>query len=350
MIDLDHAADDLIAAVSGHEPDLARVRERVRHRRRARRLAAATGVVTLLAAAGALAASLTATADGADQVRTGPGPDGPTATSPPGPRERQLVEVGSLRLAVPAGWTVERAADTGGCGGPDVVVIGPVAGYIGCATYTSLRIIKVPLADAPEGAPTTNQIPYVGPLVGEGDSVSTVHLPTLGASLEFGPGVDPGPILASIESTDADQDPGPDGPDATTPVDPARALVLPCGIEVMADREALVLPPGLDVAPQAGMGGWAPGTGEELCALHFTDPSNSGRHVTFASGRQVFAIGQELGGRGFAELGLRFGTIEAGYGAEVHRPATDPATTFHALAYGITEDEAVALFASLAPR
>lgn len=145
-----------------------------------------------------------------------------------------------------------------------------------------------------------------------------------------------GSILSSIRLADDETGSEEDAP---------RAIVLPCGTVVVDDRSVLVLPEGLDVELAQGMGGWAEGTGEGICAANLTDPADPARHVTFAEGPLPFGIGEELGGVATREAGLRWGTIEDGFGGEFTNAAGE---AVHALAYGIDEEEAAALFSSLA--
>jgi hypothetical protein len=147
-----------------------------------------------------------------------------------------------------------------------------------------------------------------------------------------------GSILSSIRLANADE-PGP-VPEIGAPL----PIVLPCGTVVVTNRSVLELPERLDVEPATGMGGWAPGTGEELCAVNLTDPDDPGSHVTFAEGRLPYALGTELGGASVRAAGVRWGPIEDGFGAQVARGADE----LHVLAYGISEEEAAALFTSLA--
>lgn len=146
--------------------------------------------------------------------------------------------------------------------------------------------------------------------------------------------------------------PGPEGtgdhdPEPTDPV--PRILVpvpieLPCGSIVVPNRSTLDVPARLDVPVVEGMGGWAPGTSEGICAVHLTDPDDPASHVTFADGALPFAIATELGGATVRSAGVRWGTIEDGFGAQVTRGSDQ----FHVLAYGLSEEEAAALFTSLA--
>jgi hypothetical protein len=167
--------------------------------------------------------------------------------------------------------------------------------------------------------------------------------------LEFAPGVDPTPFLASVESTGRSPDPGVEPGDSDPAIDDGEPLVLPCGIEVVADRGSLALPAGLDVAPETGLGGWL--SGEPARRAPCTTPTPTSPTATSPSPltgcRSPSA--RNWGGRAFAEAGLRFGTIEAGYGAEMTPPSA-PDQAFHVMAYGLTEDEFVALMVSFAPR
>jgi hypothetical protein len=141
-----------------------------------------------------------------------------------------------------------------------------------------------------------------------------------------------GSILSSIRLADS-------GPNSDQ-----GAIVLPCGTVAVPDRSVLDLPEDLVVDPQPGMGGWAPGTGEEVCAVNLTDVEDPASHVTFVDGALPFAIGTELGGATVRAAGVRWGTIEDGYGAQVTRGSDQ----FHVLAYGLSEEGAAALFTSLA--
>jgi hypothetical protein len=141
-----------------------------------------------------------------------------------------------------------------------------------------------------------------------------------------------GSILSSIRLADSD------------PNSDQGAIVLPCGTVAVPDRSALDLSARLDVPVVEGMGGWAPGTSEGICAVHLTDPDDPASHVTFADGPLPFAIATELGGATVRAAGVRWGTIEDGFGAQVTRGPDQ----FHVLAYGISEEEAAALLTSLA--
>jgi hypothetical protein len=115
----------------------------------------------------------------------------------------------------------------------------------------------------------------------------------------------------------------------------------------VGDQGVLDLPADLDVEPAVGMGGWPADTEDQPCAVNLTGPANPGRHITFAEGTLPYGFGEELGGVGLEARGMRWGTIEDGYGAEL-TSAIDGEATIYVVAYGITEDEAAALFASLA--
>ena len=91
------------------------------------------------------------------------------------------------------------------------------------------------------------------------------------------------------------------------------------------------------------MGGWPPGTDLGPCAVNLTDPDDLGRHVTFREGGTGYGIADERTIDG--PRAVVWGEIEDGYGG---RFRTADGTTIGVLAYGIDEDEAAALFASLA--
>lgn len=145
-----------------------------------------------------------------------------------------------------------------------------------------------------------------------------------------------GSILSSIRLADDETEPEIGAP---------RTIVLPCGTVIVDNRSVLRLPDGLDVELAEGMGGWAEGTSDGLCAANLTDPADPARHITFAAGPLPYGLGEELGGVATREAGVRWGTIEDGFGGEL---TSDEGDTVHVLAYGIDEDEAAALFSSLA--
>jgi hypothetical protein len=133
--------------------------------------------------------------------------------------------------------------------------------------------------------------------------------------------------------------------DAGSPNSDGSAIVLPCGTVAVPDRSVLDLPEDLVVDPQPGLGGWAPGTGDGLCAANLTDPEDPASHVTFAEGPLPYSLGEELGGAATVAAGVRWGTIEDGFGGEF---VTDAGDTIYVLAYGLSEEGAAILFASLA--
>jgi hypothetical protein len=142
-----------------------------------------------------------------------------------------------------------------------------------------------------------------------------------------------GSILSSIRLADG------------RPASDEGPIVLPCGTVAVPDRSVLDLPEDLVVDPQPGMGGWAPGTSEGICAVHLTDPEDPASHVTFADGSLPYSLGEELSGEATRAAGVRWGTIEDGFGGEV---STAEGDTVYVLAYGLSEEGAALLFASLA--
>lgn len=343
MIDLEHAAADLVAAGRA-EPDVERVKRRVAKRRRTRRVVGGLAALVLLAGGAAAAASMADEEAARDAVVTGPGPGGGTS-APDEPTDpwaaSQPVDLGGLRVLVPADWqVVDAEADPGrSCGGEATVVLGDVTVNVRCSAPTALRIayLQEPLDGVGEVPQTRNGLEAVR-LDGDPEAWA---VPELGVRLTFGPGVDPERILGTIQRTPTSTDPDPEpDPEIGMPI----PIALPCGTVVTTNRSALVLPEGLDVPLAEGMGGWAPGTDDGRCAVNLTDPSDPGRHVTFADGPLPYGLAEELGGTATREAGVRWGPIEDGYGAEV---VADGAT-FHVLAYGIDEEEAAALLSSLA--
>jgi hypothetical protein len=142
-----------------------------------------------------------------------------------------------------------------------------------------------------------------------------------------------GSILSSIRLADG------------RPASDEGPIVLPCGTVAVPDRSVLDLPEDLVVDPQPGMGGWAPGTSEGICAVHLTDPEDPASHVTFADGSLPYSLGEELSGEATRAAGVRWGTIEDGFGGEL---STAEGDTVYVLAYGLSEEGAALLFASLA--
>lgn len=341
MIDLEHAAAELIAAGTA-EPDVAAVRGRADRRRRRRRVAGGLAAALLLAASGAAAAQFAADDGAREAVVTGTAPDAATTTTDPEPRDpwaaSQPVDLGGLRVLVPADWSIIDAATDpgGGCGDAASVVLGDQAQDVFCPQPTALRMgfLQEPLHGGGEDPQTRNGIE----LVRLSEDPVIWAAPELGVRLTFGPGVDTEQLLGTIQRT-------PGQPDAEPEIGAPRAIVLPCGTVVVDDRSVLLLPEGLDVELAEGMGGWAPGTDLGPCAVNLTDPGDPARHITFAAGPLPYGLGEELGGVATREAGLRWGTIEDGYGGEHQNAAGD---TVHVLAYGIDEDEAAALFTSLA--
>lgn len=116
MIDLERAADDLVASVGGHRPDLAGVQARVQRRHRRRRALTGSAVVLLVAVGvGALALARDDAHD-REQVRTGPSPHA-------APR---WADHSGMRIQVPAGWAVvtSRTVSPTACAAKGLVLIG----------------------------------------------------------------------------------------------------------------------------------------------------------------------------------------------------------------------------------
>lgn len=117
MIDLEHAADQLIESLGERRPDPNRVRAAVRHRQQRRRRRTLTAAVLVALAMGAGALGL-ADRDARDreQVRTGPVPQ---AT----PR---WADHSGVRIVVPDGWAVVtgRSAPARACQAEGLVLIG----------------------------------------------------------------------------------------------------------------------------------------------------------------------------------------------------------------------------------
>jgi hypothetical protein len=145
-----------------------------------------------------------------------------------------------------------------------------------------------------------------------------------------------GSILSSIRLAD-------DEPEPEAEIGAPVRIVLPCGVVAVPNRSVLDLPEDLVVDPQPGMGGWAPGTDEGICAVNLTDPEDPASHVTFLDGDLPYAIASPT-----IEPGprlLTWGEIEDGYGGGY----TNAEGEFVAvLAYGLSEEDAALLFASLA--
>lgn len=152
-----------------------------------------------------------------------------------------------------------------------------------------------------------------------------------------GQGSDAGTTSEPTADSPADPAPPSSAPgvtsEATTPTTPTTAPAPQCRVDELPDLTPF-LPAALQVEPQRGLGGMP--DSEDLCYRHWTDPERPWVHVSQSPAAIPFGIGDER-----AVPGLRWGTIEDGFGLEYGIGSEGSEAEWGVMAYGLTRAEFV---------